>query len=169
MPFVGLQQYVPDLVPAEIRSVRVVEAGVITKSYTFMELFCDEKACDCRRVFVQVVSDDASVRQPSATLSWGWEPDAFYRNWANFPLDAEDLEELRGPALVRLAPQSKESDAILAHFKTLLTDEAYVQRLIRHYRLFRQAVNRAPASETGAPHLNRAQRRAARALRRTHR
>jgi len=169
MPFVGLQQYAPDLVPAEIRSVHVVEAGAITKSYTFMELFCDEKACDCRRVFVQVVSDDASVRQPRATLSWGWEPDAFYRNWASFPLDAEDLEELRGPALVRLAPQSEESDAILAHFRTLLADDAYAQRLIRHYRLFRRAVDRAPASETGAPHVNRAQRRAARALRRTRR
>jgi len=169
MPFVGLQEYVPDLVPAEIRSVKVVQAGAIAKSYTFMELFCNEKACDCRRVFVQVVSDDAGVRQPRATLSWGWEPEAFYRNWASFPLDAEDLEELRGPGLVRFAPQSEESDAILAHFRRLLTDEAYAQRLIRHYRLFRQAADRAPASETGAPHLNRAQRRAARALRRTRR
>lgn len=169
MPFVGLQEYVPNLVPAEIRSVHLVEAGAITKSYTFMELFCDEKACDCRRVFIQVASDDASVRQPRATLSWGWEPDAFYRTWASFPLDAEDLEELRGPALVRLAPQSEESEAILAHFRTLLTDDAYVQRLIRHYRLFRQAADRAPVSERGAPHLNRAQRRAARAQRRTRR
>lgn len=134
-----------------------------------MELFCDEKACDCRRVFVQVFSDEAGVRQPRATLSWGWEPDTFYRKWAGFRLDAADLEELRGPGLVRFAPQSEESAAILARFKTLLADKAYAQRLIRHYRLFREAVDRSPASEADTPSLNRAQRRAARAPRRTRR
>jgi hypothetical protein len=169
MPFVSLEAYVPEVVPREIRSVHVVEHGEIQRAYTFLELFCDEKGCDCRRVMFHVVSDERGARQPRATLSWGWEPDAFYRKWASFPLSAEDLEELRGPALARLAPQSEESSAMLAHLRTLLADEGYTQRVIRHYRLFRERVEQAPASELDAPRPNRAQRRAERAMRRARR
>ena len=161
MPFVPFASQFPELARQETRSVLNFEEGVQTCAYLFMEMFCDEPGCDCRRVFVQVISDQPGVPQPRATISWGWEPASFYRTWAKFPLDATDLDELRGPALVRLTPQSEEAPELLEQFRVLVKDEAYASRVIRHYAMFRERIELArPADGTSAmPGMNRAERR----------
>ncbi len=157
MPFVSLHQLLPDLAERETRAMHMMDGGPEpARSYLFTELFCDEPGCDCRRVFIQVYSDERGVAQPRATISWGWEPDRFYREWARFPLDDRDLDELRGPGLVRMAPQSKESADLLARFRMLLNDPAYAERIVRHYRAFRELIG--SGAPTGSS-VNRAERR----------
>jgi hypothetical protein len=85
-----------------------------------------------------VASDHLST--PLATLSFGWEDEAFYRRWASFGLSKADLHELKGPALVRLAPQSEYAPVVLRHFEVLLQDKQYVARIVRHYQQFRGAI-----------------------------
>ena len=145
MPFVQLYDVLPDLAEAETRSMIVFDNGEPTVTYSLVEMFCNERGCDCRRAFIQVVSDDPSVPQPRATISWGWESAAFYRRWASFPLNEEDLDELRGPALARLHRQSEEADALLAQVRDVLADEAYAARVIRHYHAFRAALGETPS------------------------
>ena len=77
---------------------------------------------------------------PFAPFHFGWEPESFYRQWASFELDADDLEELRGPALMRLAPQSRYAPALLDRIRSVLKDPAYVDRIVRHYQMFRDAI-----------------------------
>jgi hypothetical protein len=51
------------------------------------------------------------------------------------------MDELQGPVLNLLSPQSKMAPAILEAFKDfLLTDSAYVERVKEHYKVFRSSI-----------------------------
>lgn len=142
MPFASLDTLLPEIAREETRSLRTMgEDGEVARTFLFAEMFCDEAGCDCRRAFVQVLSDERGVAQPRAMLSWGWEPPEFYQRWAGFPLSPADMDELRGPALVRLERQSEEAEALLDAFRWMLSDEAYAARIRRHYALFRERID----------------------------
>jgi hypothetical protein len=100
--------------------------------------------CSATRAFIQALPDAASRLRdagPLATISFGWEDESFYRKWAKLPLSKEDLDELKGPALARLTPQSSYASELLRHFKMLVQNEAYVERIARHYKAYRALVD----------------------------
>jgi hypothetical protein len=134
MPFVPFYALCPEDAVRETRSVHA-QSGI----YSFVEPFCDEPGCDCRRAYFEVFKNDKGGRL--ATLTWGWEPPAFYRNWASFPLSKEDLRELTGPALARMAVQSPIAPELLDMLCEMLKDDEYRNRVIRHYRQFRGQVD----------------------------
>lgn len=147
MPFAPFHELFADVAPAETRSITILtaEEGLPRGTYGFLESFCNEEDCDCRRAFISVVSADegrkSGAREPLAVISFGWEKESFYRDWASFPLSKEDLAELKGPALARLSPQSQYAPVLLQHFKTLLDDADYRARIVRHYQMFREAID----------------------------
>lgn len=112
MPFAPFYELFPEVARAETRSITVLKAGsaLPAGTYGFVEMFCNDERCDCRRAFIQVLAD-VSPRlrdnRPMATISFGWEDESFYRKWASFPLSNEGLAELKGPALASMAPQSR--------------------------------------------------------------
>jgi hypothetical protein len=139
------------------------EKGV-EDTFLFLELYCDDDGCDCRRVLVKVFSErEARAGREGllASLSFGWEPEQFYRDWAGYPLSKAELHDLKGPALQRMALQSARADEMLEQFQLLLGDATYVERIKRHYAMFRATVAAEPRKSRGAPG-NRAQRRAGR-------
>lgn len=141
MPFALLYDLLPDVAKAETRSLLLPRPdGTPGDGFAFMEMFCDEPGCDCRRVIVRVAPTN-DPKRVLANISYGWEPDSFYRKWAGFPLDQDDLEELRGPGLMRLNAQSEQADEMLSRFRDLLEDDAYRERIVRHYRMFREVVD----------------------------
>jgi hypothetical protein len=148
MPFSPFFERFPEIAQVETGSVCVTQApdptSLPSANYVFVELFCDEIRCDCRRAYIH--AHDATVIQrgdyrPLATISFGWEKESFYRKWASFDLSRQDLEELRGPALARMAAQSSVARELLELFKLLILDEAYRSRLVSHYNIFREDVN----------------------------
>jgi len=54
------------------------------KAYWLLEYYCDEPACDCRRVFLDVVADGWHSRV-FASIHYGWETLEFYRPWDSTP------------------------------------------------------------------------------------
>jgi hypothetical protein len=154
----------PDVGVTESRMVMTIDGDRIER-FLFLELYCDDEGCDCRRVIVRVLSVSETPAGPAhelASLSFGWEPAQFYRDWASFPLGARDIEEMKGPALQRLAPQSARANEMLRQFRSLLEDRAYVDRIRRHYRMFRETIDQEAGASPSGPRLNRAQRRARR-------
>lgn len=142
MPFLLLYELLPDVARAETRSLLLPRPdGTLGDGFTFMEMFCNEPGCDCRRVIVRVALTN-DLNRVLANISYGWEPDSFYRKWASFPLDDDDLAELRGPGLMRLNPQSEHADEMLSLFQELLEDNAYRERIVRHYGMFREIIDR---------------------------
>ena len=91
-------------------------------------------------MFFYVVS---SARQDvEAVVAWGWETRAFYAKWARED-DRAVLDTLLGPVLSLGSPQTELAPALLALVMTvLLRDEQYVARVKRHYRMFRDHVER---------------------------
>ncbi|MEN0064311.1 MAG: hypothetical protein AAGA48_19335 [Myxococcota bacterium] len=71
-----------------------------------------------------------------AASSWptsrsGWEPESYYCRWAGFPLSDAQLNDLKGLAVRMLTLQTDRSDEMLGHFRILLDDPAYIDRICR--------------------------------------
>ena len=140
MPYVPFREHFPDLAERETRTVTILDdryRGLPAGVYAFVELFCDEPGCDCRRVFLAVHS---SPREPEAVIAYGWESREFYAAWMGDE-SPEMLSALQGPELNLGSPQSELAPALL-EFATsvLLNDRHYVDRLKRHYELFRERI-----------------------------
>lgn len=113
MPYALLHSRFPKTAEAETRTITVLRrtpSGLPPGSYSFLEMFCDEPKCDCRRVFLYVVSSRGV--DPEAVIAWGWESRGFYAKWLHDD-DPLVLDELQGPALNLASPQSDLSSPIL--------------------------------------------------------
>lgn len=122
----------------EIRSVRVGPGlpGLPSDDYAFMELYCDDPQCDCRRAFLQVVAR-GRPGEVLASINFGWESEEFYL-W-KMPYMPEAAHEICAGSLDPLNEQSKSAAALLTLFQEVIANEAYKARLKRHYELFRQS------------------------------
>jgi hypothetical protein len=107
--------------------------------YGFIEMYCNEPHCDCRRVMVVVLRPETGWKQ-WATINYGWESLDFYQKWAGAP--PQDTFQWQGPFLDPLAVQTQYSPVLLDLFKFLLQSPDYVQRLKNHYQLLRAAVEK---------------------------
>jgi hypothetical protein len=144
MPFELFYARFPEIARRETRHVEVLDDDNIwmlpAAEYDFHEMFCDEPNCDCRRVFLSVTSSRNSKTE--AVIGYGWEPKSFYRRWFKQGSE-EEISCLQGPELNLLSPQGKHADEILELFKDVLQkDRAYIERIKRHYRIFRATVDK---------------------------
>ena len=125
----------PDIAERETRVITVFDPlpsehplFVPADEYGFDEWYCDERGCDCRRVMINVLGRHAKAHL--ATINHAFEP----------PTDDDVVPEQT--FLDPLNRQSKWSPALLRMFEQmLLSDEAYRQRLLRHYRMFKNVVD----------------------------
>ncbi len=126
-----------DLAFQEMRAATVQgRSDIPDDEYGFLELYCDEPDCDCRRVVINVISQTGGPKV-WATINYGWESPEFYVRWAGYAAAAQDMA---GAVLDPLNPQTRYSSALLRLFEFVLEDEAYVDRLKRHYQMFKAAV-----------------------------
>ena len=143
MPMVPFYTRFRDLAFKEMRSATARQMPNIPDGeYGFLELYCDEPNCDCRRVVIDVVSP-ATGSKIWATINYGWESVEYYERWMG---DKETARKCQGARLDPLNPQTKYSPALLQLFKLVLQDEAYVERLKRHYRLFKSDLRKKRTS-----------------------
>ena len=117
----------------ETRVIHVVERSDIPLGeYGFLEFFCPDPSCDCRRVTLRVTTPDGRAW---ASISFGWEKARFYRRWAH---DPDDADAMAGASLDPLNHQSEFAEWFLSFFREMVqTDRKYVERLKRHYRMFK--------------------------------
>lgn len=107
--------------------------------YGFVEFYCADSGCDCRRVFFEVWSKS----EPGvvwARINFGWESEAFYLKKLGM---AEMAREVRAGALDPLYPQSERAEDLLKVFQELLISNAeFVGRLGRHYQMFKNSLKK---------------------------
>ncbi len=142
----------PELAARETRTIWLLapHAGLLPGDYGFLELYCNEPTCDCRRVLLQVCRADRP-NTVLATINYGWESEDFYAQWLHG--DHEAARDLVTPSLDPLNPQSDLAPALLDVFSHIvLQDQTYVDRLRRHYRMFKRAQRgSAPGTDGDAP------------------
>jgi hypothetical protein len=153
MYMTSFHHHFPEIARMETRSVSA--RGVLDLpdgEYGFFESYCDDPTCDCRRVLINVYRSD-NFSKIWATINYGWESVAFYRRW----LGSSGLaQEAKGPTLDPLYQQSEHALALLNLFKTIVQDDAYVQRLKRHYALMKGRVK--PVKPTTTTKVKRGRR-----------
>ncbi len=144
MSFSLFRERFPDLAARETSTftrLAVDASGLPAGQYVFLEMFCYEPGCDCRRVLL--AATNAADGRCEAVINFGWEDENFYKRWMG-----EDEPDLRaaimGPCLHLGPAQGPHADALLDLAKqSLLRDPAYIARLREHYRLFREDVERS--------------------------
>lgn len=145
MSYKEFRDLFPDIAKSETRTLTVSEHSdydLPAAHYTFIEMFCDEPGCDCRRVFFYVVS---SLREgPEAVIAYGWGSTAFYEKWMGDD-DPLYIEQLKGPVFNLSSPRSGLANAVMELCKNeLLNNEEYMERVKRHYQMFRRKIDGKP-------------------------
>lgn len=131
--------YFPDLAVSETRYIIIRGRDDLPDGeYAFLELYCEDTDCDCRRVVIDIIARDTGPKI-WATINYGWESSEFYESWMGSKKLAEGI---KGASLDPINPQTEYSPVLLQVFEYVLKDEAYVERLKRHYYLFKHAVQR---------------------------
>lgn len=142
MPYSLFHNRFPEIAECETRTITLIDSSHFNlppAHYSFLDMFCDEPGCDCRRVFFSVVS--SLKNDVKAVIAWGWEDQDFYKKWmgVNAP---HVIKDLMGPVLNLASPQSDIAPALLKLFQlVLLQDTAYIERVKQHYVMFRETVD----------------------------
>ena len=124
-----------DLAFDETRVVTVLSGNPVpADEYGFIEYYCTDVDCDCRRVIIKVFGQ-GSGDKVWATISYGWEDPGFYRKWSP---GTDNAAEWTGPTLDPLNPQSEHARVFLTFFEPMVKDTFYVDRLQRHYKMFKE-------------------------------
>ncbi len=140
MGYAPFHQYFPEIAENETRSFSMYEKSeteIPAGRYFLIESYCNEPGCDCRRVFLSV-NPKGSDELP-AVIAYGWEKNKYYAKWYG-ENDSEVIKGLKGPTLNLSSPQSGLAPEFLEVVKFILKDKQYVDRLKRHYELFREAI-----------------------------
>lgn len=141
MAVVPFHKFYPQLAEDERRSIHLVDEseGKVGFSpdgaYVFSESYCDDPDCDCRRVMLNVYH--AEEKRYLAVIGFAFDPG----------------DDMRGPFLDRLNPQSEHAEQVLQLTRdVLLADANYVARLERHYNMVKEAVkNRRKEQDASLP------------------
>jgi len=138
LPYTPFDAKFPAIAHKETRSFRTIKDPLLKNDeFGLLELYCDEPGCDCRRVMFNVIS--RQQKKIVATIGYGWESAEFYT--ARFGSNDPDIiEELQGPVLNSMSPQTNIAPALLPHIDLVLQDSLYVDRLKRHYAMFRESI-----------------------------
>jgi hypothetical protein len=114
------------LAERETRTITIFEPhdDLPPDTYALIESYCPDPTCDCRRVMLNILSKESPRVEYLASISYGFDRD----------------EEMAGPFLDTLNPQSKYAESLLKLVSDwVLSDPQYLRRLERHYRLVKQA------------------------------
>jgi hypothetical protein len=132
------------LASTETRSLTILNGNdfnLPADKYTLLELYCNDKNCDCQRVMFDVISEKHN--ELVAVVAYGWESQEFYYKWfggSDRSIASLAVKEMHGITLNSGSQQSKLAPAILEVVRWALKDQAYVDRLKRHYQIFKENV-----------------------------
>ncbi len=140
MPFISFLKFYNDLGLKEMRSFAVPSGafGVPIGEYDLLENYCDERGCDCRKVMVNIISVENDSVKIWATIHFGWENPSYYHEY--FSKDIAIAQKMSGSYLEPLGEQSKHAPRFLGIWAQIIRDENYVERLKRHYKLFKEKI-----------------------------
>lgn len=125
----------PKLAETELRNITILPGSsspLPPDCYGFLELYCEERDCDCRRVMISVFAE--KQRRFVASISLGFDSDG----------------SMAGPLLDPLNEQASYAGELMKSFTDMINDDPpYLRRLQRHYVMFKEKVE--GRSYQGAP------------------
>ncbi len=97
------------------------------------------------------------TRRILALIKHGWESQEYYVKWMGDD-DPLVIEDLKGPTLNISSPQSDLAPLLLERVKQyVLKDPAYIERLKRHYDLFKEVIEKQAQGKRSSSDSNRSE------------
>lgn len=141
----------PKLAERETRTVTLLSENndwnLPAGKYIFLESYCSDPKCDCRRAFINVGYVEKSFSEGKeeiriiATIGYGWDSLDYYSKWfgkGSFTSDEDIVQDFKGPVLEIGGVYSEYSEKVLKLFKDVMINDAlFIQRLKKHYKLFK--------------------------------
>lgn len=160
MPMRPFVELFPEQGARETRSITVTGHETLPDGpYGYFETYCDEPGCDCRRVILLVLRPETGWRRFWATIGYGWESLDFYRHWGTAPWTPAEVRDMKGPYLDPLNEQSEHAPVLLEYFESTVLTPDYIDRLKRHYQMFREAIRAGAGSRFDQEARRREKRR----------
>jgi hypothetical protein len=110
--------------------------------YAFLEMYCNEPDCDCRKAMIQVIHNG----KPASIINFGWESDDYYRQWMGSSYDDESFPSMHGASIDITSQNLLNEDAILALFNELMND-VWLEKIKNNYEAVKAAVSRKPVTK----------------------
>lgn len=137
MPFyIGFEDEAKEMKRFKVTSNKL---DVPSDDYMFIENYCFDKDCDCRKVMINAVGK----KDPGkflATIHYGWESAEFYEKWMFG--DREIAEETAGIHLETAGIQSEHAQAFLEIFKKAVNNDSnYTESIKKHYKMFKEKLS----------------------------
>ena len=141
MAYTPFYEKFPEIAKKENRSIIAIgDLELPAGNYALIEAYCDEVGCDCRRVFFNVFSEKRN--EIVAVIAYGWGNSKFYADWFGDD-DPMIIKELKGPILNVASHQSELAPILLDKVrKYVLMDMHYIERIKRHYRMFKDVIEK---------------------------
>lgn len=115
-----------EMFPESMNECRVVYARghveLPDDEYGFIELYCTDPECDCKRVMINVIA--TTSQKHLATINYGFDPE----------------DDMPGPFLDPLNKQSEYSDIFLSLFEQFIKEPTYISRIKGHYKQVKAAL-----------------------------
>ncbi|MEN9974380.1 MAG: motif [Verrucomicrobiota bacterium] len=120
----------------QVRTVSIADAPYLPAgAYTFIDTYCTDNTCDCRKTIIQIIHDNKVV----SIVSFGWESPIFYLRWLNSVQLLELAKEMSGVSIDSTSPNLVSRQGILLLVKHLM-DKNWISRIKENYRLIRQTI-----------------------------
>ena len=122
----------------QVRSVRIAQSPQLPDGeYSFIDMYCSDPSCDCRKTMIQVMNDERLV----SIINYGWESRAFYEKWMGSKVDDGSFPSMSGATIDLSSPNLVSEEGILALFNALLND-MWIAKFKRHYKEVKTAVSK---------------------------
>lgn len=119
----------------QIRTVVIADDPYLPSGeYTFIDTYCTDNTCDCRKTIIQIFHEGKVV----SIVSYGWENPEFYLRWLGNTKDRELAEEMSGLSIDFSSPDLVSSKGILILVNHLL-DQKWISILKENYRHIRRS------------------------------
>ena len=124
--------------PHQVRTVRIIDGPHIPDGeYQFVDMYCTDSLCDCRKTMIQVLHDG----KPVSIINYGWESPSYYKQWMGSDSEDESSEQMSGPSIDITSPDKLSPKGILRLFNALM-DDRWKGMFINNYKTAKASLSK---------------------------
>lgn len=113
-----------------IRTVTIYdEPRLPDGEYTFVDLYCTDKGCDCRKTIIQIFHENRHV----STVDYGWEDPQYYFKWLKASKDDEMAQDMSGLSIDFMSPDLVSTEGILALVEHLMDESLLYEHMQKQW------------------------------------
>ena len=113
----------------QVRTVSIAKSPQLPDGeYSFIDMYCTDSECDCRKVMIQVIHNGKLV----SVINYGWETASFYENWMGSSSEDYPMPQMHGVSIDMASPDLVSEKGILSLFNMLLND-IWIAKFKQHY------------------------------------